>query len=167
MLNRFQATKPRFEEPILVEVVVEIPRGSFLKRGSAGSLDFVSPFPCPFNYGSIPQLLGVEGDLLDAIVLGRKLAPGTRLRVPARAAIGLADRFMYDDKLVCSADPLTPLQESGVLFFMNCYAGLKAVLNRLRGARGPTFCTGWEPLSAAMSRAQPVPEDWSGPPVAF
>ena len=35
--------------PIELEVVIEIPRGSFLKRGSDGQVDFVSPFPCPFN----------------------------------------------------------------------------------------------------------------------
>ena len=42
------------QEPLQVEVCIEIPRGSFIKRGSSGELDFVSPFPCPFNYGSIP-----------------------------------------------------------------------------------------------------------------
>ena len=32
---------------IELEVVIEIPRGSFLKRGSTGHIDFVSPLPCP------------------------------------------------------------------------------------------------------------------------
>jgi inorganic pyrophosphatase len=32
-----------------LEVVIEIPRGSFLKRGSSGQIDFVSPLPCPYN----------------------------------------------------------------------------------------------------------------------
>ena len=59
----------RFPE---VEVLIEIPRGSFVKRGSTGHVDFVSPLPCPFNYGSVPQLVGLEGDLLDAVVLDRK-----------------------------------------------------------------------------------------------
>ena len=53
----------------LVDVVIEVPRGSFLKRGSSGRIDFVSPLPCPFNYGAVPGLLGLEGDLLDALVL--------------------------------------------------------------------------------------------------
>ena len=30
-------------EPPEVEVLIEVPRGSFLKRGSSGSIDFVSP----------------------------------------------------------------------------------------------------------------------------
>jgi len=45
-------------EPPDVEVVIEVPRGSFLKRGSSGHIDFVSPLPCPFNYGAVPTLLG-------------------------------------------------------------------------------------------------------------
>jgi inorganic pyrophosphatase len=61
-------------EPPEVEVVIEVPRGSFLKRGSTGHVDFVSPLPCPFDYGSAPVYLGLEGDLLDALVL-RHRAP--------------------------------------------------------------------------------------------
>jgi hypothetical protein len=33
----------------IVKVVIEVPRGSFLKRGWSGKVDFVSPCPCPFN----------------------------------------------------------------------------------------------------------------------
>jgi inorganic pyrophosphatase len=31
--------------PLEIDVVIEITRGSFLKRGSTGHVDFVSPFP--------------------------------------------------------------------------------------------------------------------------
>ena len=41
-----------------VDVVIEVTRGSFLKRGSTAHVDFVSPLPCPFNYGSVPWLGG-------------------------------------------------------------------------------------------------------------
>jgi len=64
-----------------LDVVIEIPRGSFLKRGSFGTIDFVSPLPCPFNYGAVPLYIGLEGDLLDAVVLGARLPRGTRTRV--------------------------------------------------------------------------------------
>jgi len=93
-------------KPPEVEVVIEIPRGSFIKRGSTGHIDFVSPLPCPFNYGSVPQLIGLEGDLLDAVVLGPRLPRGTRTRVKAWGAVTLTDRGMSDDKLICSAHPL-------------------------------------------------------------
>ena len=51
-----------------VEVVIEIPRGSFLKRGWDGSVDFISPFPCPFNpnvanAGGL-QSQGVKGEVV-------------------------------------------------------------------------------------------------------
>ena len=53
------------------EVTIEVPRWGFVKRGSTDRVDFVSPIPCPFNYGAIPDYLGGEGDLLDAVVLAR------------------------------------------------------------------------------------------------
>lgn len=65
-------------EPPEVEVVIEVPRGSFLKRGSTGRIDFVSPLPCPFNYGYVPDYIGGEGDYLDAVVLGPRLPLGSR-----------------------------------------------------------------------------------------
>ena len=44
------ALMPTAESTPLVEVVIEIPRGSFRKVGSTGHTDFLSPVPCPFNY---------------------------------------------------------------------------------------------------------------------
>src|SRR6478672_2331968 len=85
-----------------LEVVIEVPRGSFLKRGMTGQIYFVSPLPCPYNYGAVPSHLGLEGDLLDAIVLGPRLRFGTRLRVKAWGAITLTDRGLVDDKLICA-----------------------------------------------------------------
>ena len=89
-----------------VQVLIEVPRGSFLKRGSTGHIDFISPLPCPFNYGSVPTHVGLEGDLLDAVVLGPRLPLGTVLRVRAWGAVTLTDRGMSDDKLICSSTPL-------------------------------------------------------------
>ncbi len=83
--------------PTEVEVCIEIPRGSCIKRGSTGVVDFVSPLPCPFNYGSVPAYLGLEGDLLDAVVLGPRLPRGAQVKVRAWAAIGMTDRGLYDD----------------------------------------------------------------------
>ena len=84
-------------------VVIEVPRGSFLKRGSTGHIDFVSPLPCPFNYGSVPAYIGGEGDLLDAVVLGPRLRVGSRVSMRAWGAVTMADRGMTDDKMICSA----------------------------------------------------------------
>ena len=107
------------KEVPLVEVIIEIPRGGFLKRGSTGELDFISPFPCPFNYGSIPAFIGLDGDLLDAVVLGPRLPRGTTVKVNAWGAIRMIDRGLYDDKLICSHSPIPPWkQELILLFFM-------------------------------------------------
>ncbi len=113
-----QAGSAAVEPPELeLDVVIEVPRGSFLKRGSIGRIDFVSPFPCPFNYGSVPNYLGLEGDLLDALVLGPRLPVGTRIRVKAWGAVTQTDRGMVDDKLVCCTHPPTPAQKAFVLRF--------------------------------------------------
>ena len=116
-------------EPPVVEVVIEVPRGSFLKRGSSGSIDFVSPLPCPFNYGAVPTLLGLEGDLLDALVLGPRLRLGKRVHVKAWAAVTLTDRGLSDDKLICSDQPPSLAEYRNVLRFFHFYAKCKGLLN--------------------------------------
>lgn len=150
------------------EVVIEIPRGSFLKRGSNGHVDFISPFPCPFNYGSIHEYIGGEGDLLDALVLGPKLKRGSRVRMRAWGAIGLTDRDMYDDKLVCSGKPLQAGEKRLVLLFFHFYALCKRFLNFYRGRKGRTVCEGWQELHAAVARATPRDHALNiGPPPDF
>ena len=154
--------------PPRLEVVIEVPLGSFLKRGSTGRLDFVSPLPCPFNYGSVEQLVGLEGDLLDAVVLGPRLPRGSRVTVDAFAAIGLTDRGLYDDKLICSSRPLSPWQRRGVRLFFAFYARCKQLLNLLRGQRGRNACEGWVDAKAAVARAKPRDATgWRGPTIGF
>jgi len=156
---------------IPLEVTIEIPRGGFRKVGSTGRLDFLSPLPCPFNYGSVRTLLGLEGDLLDAVVLGPRLAAGTRVQVLAHGAVGLHDRGLYDDKLICALGPLTPAQlaraRRRALAFFRLYGWAKRLLNLWRGRAGHTGLAGWVDVDVALGRARPLPPDWRGPPVAF
>jgi inorganic pyrophosphatase len=137
-----------------LEVVIEIPRGSFLKRGSTGELDFISPLPCPFNYGAVDKYIGLEGDLLDAVVLGPRLQRGKRVTVQAVGAVGLTDRGMYDDKIICSPGFATPRQLFLVLLFFRFYAKCKGVLNFFRGRPGRNACNGWCDAREAISRAR-------------
>jgi inorganic pyrophosphatase len=153
--------------PPEVEVIIEIPKGSFIKRGSTGHVDFVSPLPCPFNYGSVPSYVGLEGDLLDALILGPRLQAGTRLRVKAWGAVTLTDRGMSDDKLVCSMYPLSDAQRRNVLRFFGFYAKCKGLLNLLRCRPGRNACDGWLEAAQALVRAQPRNDGWRGPPVPF
>lgn len=149
------------------EVVIEIPRGSFLKRGSKGRVDFVSPLPCPFNYGSVPKYVGVDGDLLDAVVLGPRLATGTRLIVKAWGAIVLTDRGVSDDKLICSDHPITEVQRRQALRFFNFYARCKALLNLYRRRPGRNGCDGWCEVDQAIARARLRGDSWRGPVIEF
>ncbi len=153
--------------PPEVDVVIEVPRGSFLKRGFTGHIDFVSPLPCPFNYGAVPNYLGLEGDLLDALVLGPRLPFGTRIRVKAWGAITLTDRGMVDDKLICSTRPLSNVERARVLRFFRFYAKCKGLLNFVRGRPGRNACEGWRSAEQAIARAEPRRDRWKGPKVTF
>jgi len=139
----------------MVEVTIEIPRGSFMKRGSTGELDFISPVPCPFNYGSIPAYTGLDGDLLDAVVLGPRLPVGTKVRVPARGAVVMIDHGLYDDKLICSYSPIATWKQQLILVFFMIYAKSKSLINLLKGFRGRNRCEGWHEAKVCLARATP------------
>ena len=153
--------------PPEVEVMIEVPRGSFLKRGATGHVDFISPLPCPFNYGCVPIYLGLEGDLLDALVLGPRLGFGTRVRVTAWGAITLTDRGMSDDKLVCSDRAPTESERRNVLRFFRFYARCKGLLNILKRRPGRNACDGWCDAEFALARARPRDDAWRGPSIEF
>lgn len=159
--------EPDANDPPEVEVCVEIPKGSFLKRGSTGHIDFVSPLPCPFNYGAIPEFLGLEGDLLDAVVLGPRLKLGARLRVKAWGAVTLMDRGMTDDKLICCDHPLTEAEREEVLRFFRLYARCKGLLNFIRRQPGRNVCDGWLSAREALARARPRDASWKKAPLRF
>ena len=155
------------DTPPELDVLIEIPRGSFLKRGSTGRIDFISPLPCPFNYGSVPAYLGLEGDLLDALVLGPRLPLGARVRVWAWGAVTLTDRGMSDDKLVCSERALTPTERRDVLRFFHFYAKCKGLLNAWRRRPRRNACEGWREAGEALARARPRDNQWRGPGIEF
>src|SRR5258705_2294660 len=146
-----------------LEVVIEVPRGSFVKRGSSGSIDFISPLPCPFNYGAVPTLLGLEGDLLDAVVLGKRIAYGTPLRVIAWDAVRFTDRGLSDDKLICSEHAPSDQQCSEVLRVFHFDAKCKGMLNLWRRRPGQNSCDGWCDAGEALARARPIPASLAGP----
>jgi inorganic pyrophosphatase len=152
---------------LAVEVVIEVPKWGFVKRGMHEHVDFVSPVPCPFNYGSIVGFVGLDGDLLDALVLGPRLRRGARVVVTAFGAVGLSDRDMYDDKVICSAGPIARSDRERVLRFLRLYGRCKRVLNFFRGRPGLTRCEGWGPAEDAFARATALDGSWKGPVVPF
>ncbi len=127
-----------------VTVVIEVPKASFVKRRPDGSVDFVSPLPCPYNYGSIVGTCGPDGDPLDAVVLGPRLPYGIQVRVRVHGCVSFVDAGVPDPKWVCSSGTVGEAARVGVERFFRVYAGFKRLLYRLRpGARGRTVSLGW------------------------
>jgi len=144
-----------------------VPRWSFVKRGSSGRVDFISPLPCPYNYGAAESFIGQEGDLLDAIVLGERRPYGTTVRTRAWGAVILTDRGMSDDKLICSEHPVSPAERQRVVRFFRFYARCKGVLNAWRRLPGRNACDGWCEAADAIARATPRTQSWTGARVHF
>jgi inorganic pyrophosphatase len=122
--------------PNRVRVRVEVPRGSFLKR-EGPRIEYVSPLPCPFNYGSVVGTRGEDGDPLDAVVLGPGLPLGTEIDVDVHGVVAFLDDGCDDAKLVCGALP-TAAEARLLRAFFAAYAPARALLNRLTGRTGPT-----------------------------
>lgn len=128
--------------PERAEVLIDVPLGGFIKRDDAGRFDYISPFPCPFNYGSVPGTVAPDGDRIDAVVFGDKLAAGTRVTLPVRGIVDFVDAGREDPKWICSPEPLTERQQRIVTLFFVSYGPMKSALNLVRGAFGRTTCRG-------------------------
>lgn len=136
----------------LVSVQVEVPRGGLIKWGADGGIDFVSPLPCPFNYGSLPGGLADDGDPPDALVLGPRRPRGSRARARVVGRVRFVDEGQRDDKLVCVPEGrdrgLTAAERWQVVAFFSLYARVKALAARLRGRSGPTRFEGLDGAEA-------------------
>jgi inorganic pyrophosphatase len=132
-----------------LEVVIDVPRGSFIKRDDDGRVDYVSPLPCPFNYGSVPNTISGDGDRLDALVLGRRLPRGARVTLPVVGLVHFVDAGESDPKYICAASPLRTRDRLLVAGFFRSYAYLKGALNLLRRRQGVTRYGGIETLVRA------------------
>ncbi len=127
----------------LAMVRIEVPRGGFIKRKPDGAVDFVSPLPSPFNYGSVEGTLAPDGDPCDALVLGPRLRAGDRVEVRIWGEVDFVDDGLADPKLVCSLGPAPRASDwLRVRLFFWVYARFKAALNRARGRSGPTLLRG-------------------------
>ncbi len=127
----------------VVDVVVEVPRGTRVKWGSDGRVAYVSPVPSPFDYGAVPDRLGGDGDPLDALVLGPPRRRGERVTARVLAIVAFDDAGRVDDKLICGPWPLVRADRDAVATFFRRYAVVKRWASRLRGRRGATRFVGW------------------------
>ena len=129
--------------PNELEVRIDTERGGFVKRRDDGRVDFVSPLPCPFNYGSARDTLADDGDREDVLVLGEKLERGCEVRVAVLGRVRFIDAGVADHKWLCG-ESLSPREIKRINRFFRLYARAKRLLNALRGAHGPTRFEGIE-----------------------
>jgi inorganic pyrophosphatase len=141
-------------EALAIEVLIEVPRGSFAKRDARGNIEFLSPLPCPFNYGCVPSQPAPDGDALDALVLGPRLALGQRIQTKVRGMVAFVDAGQQDDKLICATHELTASERRLVLGFFHFYALCKRLMNRAQGRGGATRCLGWRTAAAPVSQVE-------------
>ena len=126
-------------------VTVEYPRGAMVKRRVNGSVDFVSPLPCPYNYESIHKTQPNNNTNPNMVVLGPRLKKGTRLAVPVVAVVDFWDNGQEDPKVVCSTRSLRRLDLPGIAAFFTIYAVAKRALALARGQQGETAFRGFVP----------------------
>ena len=73
-----------------------------MKWGADGTVDFVSPLPSPFNYGSVPDTLSEDGDPLDALLVGPRRPAGYRASVSSTRMMAWAAPRTASDRRSCS-----------------------------------------------------------------
>lgn len=130
--------------PSAVVVRIEVSAGGRVKRDPSGAIALVSPWPSPFNYGSVPGTLAADGDPLDALVLGPALPRDDERRWPVHGVVRFVDRGEPDAKLVCGADPPSAAEIAKIELFFRTYARLKSAAARLRG-HPPARSHGYHP----------------------
>ncbi len=128
--------------PDHVDVVIEVTRGSRVKWGADGGVDFLSPVRCPFNYGSVPAVAGADGDPADAVVLGPGLPRGSTHRVRLWGRVRFLDGGRLDDKWICGTAPPSRSERADVERFFARYARLKQLSGPLRRAGGASRSEG-------------------------
>jgi inorganic pyrophosphatase len=119
-------------------IVIETPRGSFVKRNEHYDIDFVSPLPCPFNYGHCKGELGGDGDPLDGILLGRRESINTEISAKVVGCVRFLDDSQRDDKWILSDKKPTKMQKKMIVVFFGIYVQMKRFALVLKGRKGVT-----------------------------
>ena len=115
-----------------VAVLIETPRGAFVKRDLVDGrlrVAFVSPVPCPFDYGHVPGEPAADGLDRDAVWLGpsRKALDTAEGRVVA--VVRFRDGGVEDDKWVVDARGALSTRDAGrIRRFFRVYAASKRLL---------------------------------------
>lgn len=93
--------------PPTLDMVLEQPRGTFVRRDAQGKRMYVSPLPLPFHYGACPSQLAEDGSGLDVILLGGgNYAVGDRIGVTPVGVADFQDGPDWDPKVIARAGAL-------------------------------------------------------------
>ena len=134
-----------------MDFVIEVARGDLAKRSPAGRVEFASPIPCPFNYGSAPGHPSADGEPADVVVLGPRRPRGSRGSLPVVARVRFIDAGLPDDKWVCSDRPLRRRDLARLRAFFTTYAWIKRWSAPLRGVAGEARVVAIERLEGGPS----------------
>lgn len=113
-------------------IIIETPRGAFVKRNEEGGVDYISPFPSPFHYGRLENFAGGDGDPMDAIWFGTRSSTD-RIDGVVIGVVRFVDKGEVDDKWILSdGRSLTTGEVIGLKSFFAGYAALKNGLELFR-----------------------------------
>jgi inorganic pyrophosphatase len=123
---------------------IEVSRGGFVKFGGGQSIDFISPVPCPYNYGCLEHTRSEDGEPIDVVVLGSSIPRGEQVRGQLVGVVYFRDAGLIDDKLLLRASPtpLSPREQQQLQLFFRLYAAVKRIANVLRRRPSPTAFEG-------------------------
>jgi inorganic pyrophosphatase len=123
---------------------VEVSRGSFVKFGRGQSVDFISPLPCPYNYGCLEDTLSDDGEPVDALILGPRLTRGEEVYGQLVGVVYFRDAGLIDDKLILSPSGASPSRREKLQLqlFFRVYALVKRLAHALRMRPSPTVFEG-------------------------
>lgn len=116
-----------------MKIVVETPKWSFSKFDTNnGKLEreFRSPFPAPVNYGYVKDTKAADGDGVDVVIPGPRLAQGTEIESKIIGKVKYIDSGVKDHKYIAAKDRRS--EKLLVLTFAS-YVWFKAAVNLLRG----------------------------------
>ena len=141
---RYRETMPL---PDTVVVDIEVSRFSFVKHRPDGVVDFVSPLPSLFSYGSVLGVLAADGDPQDALVVGAAPRRGSRCELAVHGQVLFVDAGVDDNKWVVGPRPPHKWEWAVIEAFFRVYAVAKRRLAWMRGNRGTISFNGVEQTS--------------------
>ncbi|MEM9188571.1 MAG: inorganic diphosphatase [Myxococcota bacterium] len=126
-----------------VRVRIEVSKGGFAKRDAEGRIEFATPIPCPYNYGSIIDTVSADGEGIDAVLLGGRVRRGELRTATVRAVARFVDAGQDDPKVICSTQPFQSKDRVLLTLFFRIYSRVKQVKQIFDGEAGRTRFIGW------------------------